>query len=128
MANAQIPTALTSDFNTNNTVTLLVGPKQHSMTANGPYLRRRSDFFAAALKKQWNEGRSRIVVLPEVSPEMMAHYLAHVYSAVLPIHLFNRYSLDARAVSGYELLAELYVLGERMLDSSIRKSVVKHMV
>lgn len=59
---------------------------------------------------------------------MMAHYLAHVYSAVLPIHLFAQYSRNTGAVNGYELLAELYVLGERMLDSSIREAVLKQMV
>jgi hypothetical protein len=61
------------DFNQEDLVTLLVGPEQKKMVAHGTYLARDPEFFQAALKKEWIEGQIRIIILPEQSPEVMAH-------------------------------------------------------
>lgn len=106
----------------------LVGPGEQSMIAHGPQLESSSDFFTAALKKEWTEGRMRTIKLPEESPEIMAQYLNHLYSAKLPTKVFTTQNPGQHKNARYECLAELCVLGERMLDRSLRNAVIREIL
>jgi hypothetical protein len=114
----------TFDFNQEDLVTLLVGPEQKKMVVHGTYLARTSDFFKAALKKEWTEGQTRTINLPEECPEIMAHYLSYTYT--------KRLSSRDQIYHGksdfdyiYTLLATLYVCGERFINPVIQQAVIK---
>jgi hypothetical protein len=50
------------------------------MVVHGTYLTRDSDFFKAALKKEWSEGQTRTINLAEERPGVMAQYIGYAYS------------------------------------------------
>lgn len=49
---------------------MLVGIEEEQMMAHGSYLAGCSDFFRAALKKEWVEGQTRTLKLPEEVPRV----------------------------------------------------------
>jgi hypothetical protein len=116
-----------SQFATDSMVTLLVGKDEQKMVAYGSYLAQDSEFFAAALKKEWVEGQTRIIKLPEECPLTMAHYLSFVYSGKL-------FAEEITTVGGeqirlcYYLLATLYVCGERFLNRGLQFAIVQHIL
>lgn len=113
------------DYTTDQTVTLLVGPDEQRMLVQGPVIALTSDFFKAALKKVWAAGNSRVVKLPYENPDTIALYLDFVYTHTLSSTLVNASSF---VHDMYETLATLYVLGDRMLDASLRKAAVHEII
>lgn len=115
------------DFSPKDTVTLLVGPEQKEMLVHGTYLARDSEFFKAALKKEWIEGATRTIKLPEENPKVMADYVTYTYSGKPGTE--SDYLKDHGESSDYNrnflLLAALYVCGERFINTSIQQAVVK---
>lgn len=118
-----IDSALSSQFSPENTVTLLVGPNEQKMIAYGSQLTHESEFFKAALKKEWAEGQTRIIKLPEESPAVMAHYLSYLYSGKM-------FTEDIKSVPGasigqcFDLLASLYVACERFLNTKAQATIL----
>jgi hypothetical protein len=114
-----IDSALSCHFTPDSYVTLLVGSDEHKMIAYSRQLTQDSDFFVAAMKKEWAEGQTRTIKLPEESPATMAHYLSYLYSGKL-------FTEDIKSVPGkeilpcFELLASLYVACERLLNSKLQ--------
>jgi hypothetical protein len=98
-------------FSADGMVTLLVGKNEQTMIAQGDYPTRDSEFFAAAMKKEWQEGQKRTIKLPEECPTTMVHYLSFVYTG-------NLFAEEIATMDGnqilpcYEMLANLYVCGE----------------
>jgi hypothetical protein len=115
-------------FNAENTVTLLVGPEKQSMIVHTGYLTRTSEFFASALKKVWIEGQTRTIELDEETPELMAHYLDWVYTTRLPSKDCKSFMTEDSKAVIHELLAKLYVLGERRLDSRLRNAIMAEFI
>jgi hypothetical protein len=105
-------------------VTLLVGPEEQAMVVHGDCLSRDSAFFKAALKREW--GPDRAIRIPEETPLLMGYYVEHLYGGPLPTHQLKSGPnvLDPDQPS-YELLATLYVLGERMLDPYYREKIIR---
>jgi hypothetical protein len=101
-----------SKYNKDNMITLLVGEQEQEMQAYGCYLSLSSEFFQAALKKEWVEGQKRIVKLPEEKPETMTFYLDFLYGKG----------------QVYYVLTEQFAPEERLLDSSIRNACTKEIV
>jgi len=114
----------TSTYDKDDTVTLIVGPEEHEMTAYGSYLSK-SDVFRAALKKEWTEGQTRTIKLPEEKPEIVAQYLDYVLGEGLPTRSTKN---DCREGAVYDVLGELYGLGERFLDSQLRNAIIDEIV
>lgn len=116
--------SLFTHFSADSTVTLLVGPGEQKMVAHSSQLASDSVFFAAALKKEWKEGQTRTIKLPEEDTSTMAHYLSFLYGGRLSTE-------DITVVPGeqikqcYRLLAQLYVSGERFLNRRIQTAVIK---
>jgi hypothetical protein len=77
----------TAHFDKEDAITLLVGPEKRELLAHADYIAFSSDFFKAALKKEWLEGQTRTVPLPVESYEDMTTYLKYIYSAQLPVQL-----------------------------------------
>lgn len=115
-------------FNAENVVTLLIGPDEQKMVVHTSYLARTSDFFATALKQVWLEGQTRTIKLYEETPELMAHYLNWIYSSELPTKDCSRLHLESAKIAAHDLLAELYVLGERRLDSDFRNAITAEFI
>jgi hypothetical protein len=65
-------------------VTLLVGPDEQKMVAFGHQLSKNSEFFKSALKKQWVEGQTRVIRLPDEDARIVEEYLDFVSGGVLP--------------------------------------------
>jgi hypothetical protein len=115
--------ASTSAFAQNGTVTLLVGLKEEPLVAHENYLTKNSDFFKTAMKKEWAEGQTRVIKLPEDDPDTVTDYLTFVYSRDLPTSTLIK-SYPSPSDREWKSLAKLYVLGERVLDKCIRNAVV----
>lgn len=114
----------TSTYDKNDTITLLVGPDEHEMVAYGSYTSS-SEFFHAALKREWTEGQTRTIKLPEEKPAVVAQYLDFCLGEGLPTRSTKD---DCREGTVYDVLGELYGLGERLLDSPLRNAIIDEMV
>jgi hypothetical protein len=114
----------TFDFNQEDLVTLLVGPEQKKMVVHGTYLARDSDYFEAALKKEWIEGQTRTINLHEDCPEVMTEYISYTYSKALSTKS-NPHNEPGDLDHSYRLLATLYVYGERFINPTIQKAVIQ---
>lgn len=109
-------------------MTLLVGPDKHGMIVHASYLARTSEFFASALKKEWVEGQTRTIELDEEAPDLMAHYLDWLYTTELPSKGCKSFDPEDSKVATNHLLAELYVLRERRLDSHLRNAIITEFI
>ena len=94
------------------------------MTVHSSYIAV-SEFFQTALKKEWAEGQTRTIKLPSEKAELVAQYLDWVYGKGLPTRNTKN---DCQKGDVYDVLTELYGLGERLLDSTLRNAIVKEMV
>lgn len=106
-------------------ITLLVGIDERRLRAHGSQLSLSSEFFSAALKKEWAEGQTRTVKLPDEKPEVVARYLDFIYGKGLPTGPDKE---DPHRGRVYEVLTELFALGERLLDSAIRNCIIKNII
>jgi hypothetical protein len=113
----------THKFTTDNLVTLDVGPNHHKIIVHRHSITRTSEFFAAALKKDWTEGQTRTIELPEEIPEHMEYYCEYLYSSELPTKCSTHMKDGDNMEAGFELFANLYVLGERRMDTKLRNAV-----
>ena len=97
---------------------------------HGPQNTDHSDFFAAAFKKDWVEGQTREIKLPDEEPELMTHYIDHVYSKKLhvPTDVYAIGRPGFKKEAGFKILAQLYVLAERLLDSKSRNRIVQEIM
>jgi hypothetical protein len=114
----------TSAYVKDGIITLLVGTEELEMTVHSSYITV-SEFFQTALKKEWAEGQTRTIKLPDEKAELVAQYLDWVYGKGLPTRNTKN---DCQKGDVYDVLAELYGLGERLLDSTLRNAIVKEMV
>ncbi|CZT21837.1 uncharacterized protein RCC_07704 [Ramularia collo-cygni] len=83
-------------------------------------LKQHSDFFKAAMDKKWKEGQSMVIELPEDKSEVFSHYADWLYCGVLSPVSFDVDDTEGRTLnkaSSYnDLLAEMYVFGEKFLN------------
>jgi hypothetical protein len=116
-----------SQFSTDSMVTLLVGKNEQTMIAQGDYLTRDSEFFAATMKKEWQEGQKRTIKLPEECPATMAHYLSFMHNGKLFAEEIA--TMDGNQILPcYEMLASLYVCGERFLNRPLQSAIIKQIL
>lgn len=129
-----LPSTVSSKYDPGGMVTLLVGPDEEVMLAYEHYISQRSDFSKAALKKEWNEGQTRIIKLPEEHPSNVANYLDFAYGRGLVIAKIDQKSLDYKPtldpslIGSSYILADLYLLGERILDPGIQNAVTEEVI
>lgn len=105
-------------------VTLLIGPDEQELVVCGTPLAKSSEFFQAALKKEWKEGQMRTVKLPEEDTELITRYLDFVFGQSLP-SMAVQSGNNLEQSTTYKEVFELYTLGDRLLDASIRNAIVK---
>lgn len=112
----------------NDLVTLLVGPEQTKLVAVGHLLTQNSEFFQTALKKEWEEGQTRVIKMPMEDATLVTQYLDFAYAAKLRSHCIEEpYDFEPDA-GEYENLCELYLFGERVLDVNARNAIVTELI
>lgn len=128
MADSSQGFAAPFSFDKTGLVTSLVGPNEHEIAVHGDFLTRSSEFFKAVMKKEWIEGKTRIIKLPEEScPEKLRCYLSFVYEQKLPTQSMAAGD-EVRVNKPWSTLAELYLLGERVMDTKVQHAVVKELL
>jgi hypothetical protein len=120
--------SITPKFHPHSLITLLVGPDEDKLVVYETYLSQDSAFFKAALKKQWTEGQTRIIKLPEELLEPMQHYIEHLYGGKLPTHNLTAETTSKIETEPYDMLAQLYVLGERVLNAKYQNAVTREIL
>lgn len=75
-----------------------------------------SRFFETALKKEWLEGQTRKIHLPDDDPETINRYLNFLYTGKIA------------GASGLDALARLYVYGQKVLDLCLKNAVLKYIL
>lgn len=123
MADQYQPPKSVYNYDPSESVILLVGKQQSQMLVHKGYISAGSEFFKAALKKEWKGGQSRIVKLPEDDPDTVAQYLDFVYNKTLSTNFVTKC-----VQSTYIALANLYVFGERILNPTIQNTIVDHLI
>lgn len=110
-------------------VTLLVGSDEHKFVVHESCLTRSSEFFKAAMKKEWVEGQTRTIKLPEEDhPEAFAHYLNFAYHKKLPTESIEIRSNEGFSGGTYSELGRIYVIGERMLDKAVQNAIAREFI
>lgn len=105
-------------------VTLLVGPEEEKFVVHESCIARYSDFFKTALKKEWIEGQTRVVKLPEEPcVEFFISYINFAYRGKLPTDGLEIMADDGFIDEPYLELAKFYAMGERMLDDYLLLAV-----
>ena len=98
-----------------------VGADKKCFFVHPSILSQSSEFFAAALKKEWREGQNRSIQLAEYEKEIFELYLRWLYSGKIFVK-------NSGEDSGYPTLAKLYVLGEKIMDSEFQDRVIDAMI
>lgn len=111
-------------YTQDNLVTLLVGPTREKLVVHGHCLTRSSEFFQAALKKEWKEGQTRTIKLPESKTGEVEQYLDFVYEGLLVSHLIQTGN-DLKEADSQMALCRLYTFAERVLDTPLRNAIVE---
>ena len=86
-----------------------------------------AEFFRRALNGNWAESNDRIITMREDDPEIFAKYLHVVYTKKFPA-ILNTVSISDQISNEYVLLAQIYVLAEKLQDTSTKNAIVKAMV
>ena len=116
-------------FTKSDVVTIIAGPDEHELIVYESCITRNSDFFKAAMKKEWTEGQTRTIKLPEEHClETLTHYLNYAYSQALPTHNIRAVTSPGFPEGTWTTLANIYVLGERMADQSVRHAVIREFI
>jgi hypothetical protein len=121
-------------FDKGEAVTLIVGEEKHEMLVHANHISKNSEFFRAALKKEWLEGQTRTINLPEDNPKTVTHYLNFTYCGRMPAEPSDE-DEDSSAdwpsptlLRTHKYLADLYTLGVRLLDDAVRNAVIKQVL
>jgi hypothetical protein len=123
--NSQWQPTPSSRYGKEEIITLLVGAEETEMVALASCISLHSEFFRTALKKEWAEGQTRTIKLPEEQPAIVAQYLDFTVGKGLPT---DSTRMDPQEGEVYVVLARLYAFGERMLDSALRNTIIAEII
>lgn len=96
---------------------ILVGSEEQSFFVHAAILTATSEFFTAALKKEWKKVENSPIKLPKEKIQTFELYVRWLYAA----QIYTKTEGDSH---NYEVLAELYALGERLIDPMFRNCVM----
>ena len=105
---------MTSYYDYNDTVVVLVGAGKTRFTAHTDVVRARSDFFKAACNEYWQEGQTRVVPLPDAEPETFQMYMDLIYNWLV-------YDNDSSSLP----LIKFYVLGDFLREVGTRNQAMR---
>ncbi|KAK5679433.1 hypothetical protein LTS10_008251 [Elasticomyces elasticus] len=73
--------------NFSDTITVVVGEEKELFTVHTATICQKSEFFTAACKREWQEGKDKTIPLPDVSPRVFTLYVNWAYTGVLDIEI-----------------------------------------
>jgi hypothetical protein len=107
-----------------DTIIVLVGPKEKRFSIHQEAICDKSKFFKAACSKSWIECNQKLVRLPEVEVEVFRQYCKWVYSGLIPVNPRPQDDKDGdNKVQSLkrDLSIQLYLLGDLLDDIQLRK-------
>lgn len=121
-------------FRKSDTLTVLVGRDGNveEFTAYKSYLTKSSEFFRAAMNRDWKEAQENSVTIQDHEPETFDAYLGWLYSANISLDKDKcQLCLKLKSASGSPCnkvhsleLARMYVLGDYLSDKHFRNAVI----
>lgn len=117
-------------FDKGDSVALIVGPEKRELLVHANYISRRSAFFEASLKKEWLEGQTRTVALPEDDYDVVTGYLKFIYSGRLDtplVHVSTTNHTKEEHTAQFLELAKLYVLGNKLIDDDVKTAIIREL-
>lgn len=100
------------------TFVAIVGKTKKKFIMHTAITTRSSDFFTAAMSREWKEGQEKEVTLPDADEDAFAAYLQWMYTGELTLPKGHPF----RALTGY------YILGDFLGDSAFREAVLDGIV
>ncbi|KAK5691975.1 hypothetical protein LTR97_011146 [Elasticomyces elasticus] len=73
--------------NFNDTIIVVVGEEQEIFTVNTATICQKSEFFRAACKREWQEGKDKTVPLSDIRPTVFTLYVNWAYTGVLDVKI-----------------------------------------
>lgn len=98
---------------------VVVGGAKTTLYLAPDALRTTSNFFRSALKKEWMEGEENTIKLPEEDPFIFRLYAEWLYTG----NIFCK-SEATTITRDHETLIDLYIIGEKMLDTVFQDQVI----
>ena len=96
-------------------ITIVVGSSEQRFHVHSSVFQTSSEFFNAALKEHWCEGKQHEVKLSEDSPVTFKFYANWLYTGKVNTTVWSQ-------------LAELYGLGEKIIDTAFQNDVINILV
>ncbi|KAK4501001.1 hypothetical protein PRZ48_006807 [Zasmidium cellare] len=107
-----------------------------SYTVQKDFLVKSSEFFRGACNKEWKEGQTKVIKLPETAPEAFEVYLQYLYTGEIVVSAkeINFPAIDDESdeaqpaleevSKAQELLMDTYILAEMLLDIDAKNALV----
>ncbi|KAK3646341.1 hypothetical protein LTR56_003101 [Elasticomyces elasticus] len=73
--------------NFSDIITVVVGEEKELFTVHTASICRKSEFFRAACKREWQEGKDKTIPLPDIKPPIFTLYVNWAYTGVLDIEI-----------------------------------------
>ncbi|KAK3614662.1 hypothetical protein LTR56_027103 [Elasticomyces elasticus] len=102
---------------TGEIVEVVVGAEKRKFHVHDQILRSGSAFFEGALSKEWKEGQTRVVLLPDDGASLVDRYVQWLYTGKVGV------TLDTGRTD-YATLAGLYCLGEKLMHDSFQDRII----
>jgi hypothetical protein len=120
---------LTSSYRLDGEVVVfLVGADEpKKFTVHEDIVKASSEFVRLTLRGDWKEASSRIIPLLEDEPAVFCVYQHWLYNGL--VHTLRQgLNSSSESEAEYELLAKLYIFGEKIVDVAFKNSVIDAIV
>lgn len=125
---SELPGSVDYHFDNGDFVTLVVGPEKHELLSHANFIARESVFFKTALKKEWREGQTRTIYLPDDEHETVTHYLRFLYGKTLPTADFDdEVDLHPEVDALFVTLVKLYLFANRVMRVKLKHELITEM-
>lgn len=106
------------------TVVVGSGDKEQTFYCHEELVTTHSDFFAAAMRKEWVEGQDRIVRLPEYDPDYFKMFASFLYTGAIHSLADGDYDVEELKDWEYQRLALAWTLGNKLICVAFQDAVV----
>ena len=109
-------------------ITVLVGPEEKQFTIQKDFLCNGSTFFSAAINGQFREATERQVRLPEVDVDLFATYVQFVYTKqIVPLDP-EEIEKDTQGTKRKIRATELYILADQFGDMLLQNKLIDYCI
>ncbi|KAK0257083.1 hypothetical protein LTS09_007988 [Friedmanniomyces endolithicus] len=104
------------------------GDAKQSFYVHGEWLTTYSEFFAAAMRKEWKEGQERVVPLPEDEPEIFKILASFLYTGIINSVKADDRDGDEGKDREYQRLMFAWFLGNKLLCIAFQNAVIDALI